>query len=133
MKAYVKPVVLGNSELSEGVYAASGASSDCWRITNFEVKQRSEEGFVTFQIDAAHTNPEQHWANMVVCVEFSQADITNKQDSDYNYTADINGKIGTFSRSFGTNNPTENCGFSFSVYCPDYTTLTAKVVYIKCA
>ena len=41
MKDYVKPVVLVNEELAEGVYAASG--SDCYTVTT-NIHQRPETG-----------------------------------------------------------------------------------------
>lgn len=32
MKPYVKPMIIPNEELAEGVYASSGSSADCWSV-----------------------------------------------------------------------------------------------------
>ena len=33
MRNYMKPVVIVNSEVSEGVYAASGSADECYTVT----------------------------------------------------------------------------------------------------
>lgn len=58
MKNYVKPVVLGNSEMSEGVYAASGS---CYTV-RAEIKQWPAEGRGDYriQLDADHDAADNH-------------------------------------------------------------------------
>ena len=59
MKNYVKPLVLENDEIAEGVYAASGSfavgGSDCYDVTGY-VHQKPEIGRETykFQINGVH-------------------------------------------------------------------------------
>ena len=37
MRNYMKPVVIVNSEVSEGVYAASGSADECYTVTAYTV------------------------------------------------------------------------------------------------
>lgn len=59
MKNYEKPIVLANSELSEGVYAASGA--DCYTVT-YNMHQTPQEGRVDYriQLNATHAASDNH-------------------------------------------------------------------------
>ena len=62
MKDYVKPVVLENEELAEGVYAASGAgasSTDCWTVEPVSVQDWSGSHHV-FEIRCTHSTAVEH-------------------------------------------------------------------------
>lgn len=43
MRDYMKPVVIVNSEVSEGVYAASGSADECYTV-NAYIHQRPQLG-----------------------------------------------------------------------------------------
>lgn len=58
MKDYVKPVVLVNEELAEGVYAASGAG-DCWSIGVTSDQEWNGKGH-TFRIQINHSDKVEH-------------------------------------------------------------------------
>ena len=75
MKNYVKPIVLANEELAEGVYAASGGDfvDGCYK-TSAEIKQWPETGRETYviQFDARHeTNHDSTHQRLVIT--FNQA------------------------------------------------------------
>lgn len=61
MKDYVKPVVLANDEVSEGVYAASGATdvADCWTVNPVSVQDWNGSHHV-FEIRCVHSNTVEH-------------------------------------------------------------------------
>ena len=58
MKNYIKPIIIDNEELAEGVYATgSGDHANCWSIT-YEIKQRNAnpyDPFVNIRIKGEHT------------------------------------------------------------------------------
>lgn len=55
---YIKPVIMLNEDLAEGVYTASG-EADCWTI---EVKSDQEWNgrYHTFRVNIVHSNTVQH-------------------------------------------------------------------------
>ncbi len=78
MKNYEKPVVLANDEVSEGVYAASGAvagdSSDCYTVTAY-IHQTPETGRHDYriQVDAVHDAADDHHSGeQVLTLYFNQ-------------------------------------------------------------
>ncbi|MBP5280886.1 MAG: hypothetical protein J6Z22_00115 [Lachnospiraceae bacterium] len=97
MKNYVKPVVLANEELAEGVYAASG---DCYTVTGY-IHQTPETGRETYvmQFNAVHAAADGHHGGaQVLIITFNQpvtyvssagtlcgGDGTNVISIDYGY------------------------------------------------
>lgn len=71
MKEYVKPVVLANEELAEGVYAASGDT--CWTVTQRGDVIHSYEGRKVFYIDLSHNGAdhETQGANVTFVFNFN--------------------------------------------------------------
>ena len=72
MREYVKPVVLANDELSEGVYAASG--SDCYTV-NANMHQHPEQGRGDYriQMNGVHAASDNHHGGaQVLTVTFNQ-------------------------------------------------------------
>jgi len=60
MKNYEKPIAVVNDELSEGVYAASGASSaDCWTINPYSVQDWNGSHHV-FEVKIVHSDSVKH-------------------------------------------------------------------------
>lgn len=55
MTEYVKPQVLENDELFEGVYAASGSQPDCYTVTT-NIHQRPETGRGDYRIQVNGTH-----------------------------------------------------------------------------
>ena len=49
MRNYMKPVVIVNSEVSEGVYAASGSADECYTVTAY-IHQRPQMGRGDYRI-----------------------------------------------------------------------------------
>lgn len=56
MKEYVKPVILENEELAEGVYAASG---DCWTVSASSAQDWNGSEHV-FEVAAVHSTGLEH-------------------------------------------------------------------------
>lgn len=80
MKDYVKPIVLANEELAEGVYAASGVAgsgSGCYKV-EAHITQRPETGRENYCIqgDAVHNTVEldlHHSGEQILTLYFNQA------------------------------------------------------------
>lgn len=109
MKNYVKPVVLANEALAEGVYAASGGEffDGCYR-TEAEIKQRPETGRETYviQFDAWHeTNHDSTHQRLIITFNqpvtyvwssgtLKEGDGTSTLKIDYDYHNNTTDKIG---------------------------------------
>lgn len=71
MKNYVKPVVLDNEEVFEGVYAASG---DCYTVTAY-IHQFPETGRQTYKLQVNgthHADDGHHSGEQVLILNFNQ-------------------------------------------------------------
>lgn len=106
MKNYVKPVVLANEELAEGVYAASG---DCYTVTGY-IHQVPEEGRNNYvaQFNGVHAAADGHHSGaQTLIITFNQpvkyvqsagtlagGDGTNVLSINYNYHNNANDNIG---------------------------------------
>ena len=79
MKNYVKPIVLANEELAEGVYAASGAATgggdgqDCYTVTAY-IHQTPETGREDYriQVNGVHAAIGHHSTEQVLILYFNQ-------------------------------------------------------------
>lgn len=74
MKDYVKPIVLSNEELAEGVYAASGGipEGDCWTVKASSVQDWNGSHNV-FEVTAVHSKDYKHISiETVVTLTFSE-------------------------------------------------------------
>lgn len=69
MKEYVKPVVLANEELAEGVYAASGDT--CWTVTQRGDVIDSYEGRKVFYINLSHNGADHETQGVNVTFVFN--------------------------------------------------------------
>lgn len=79
MKTYERPIVLVNEELAEGVYAASGAGSDCYTVTAY-IHQTPETGRGDFriQVDAKHAAGDGHHSGQQTLVLYFNQNVTYK-------------------------------------------------------
>lgn len=83
MKAYVKPMILANDELAEGVYAASG---DCWTVTRVTSTQEWDGSNHVFEIGCSHSQEAVHISTVQrFKLVFSQT-ITNAYSNDNGVT-----------------------------------------------
>ncbi len=94
MKDYVKPMVLANEDLAEGVYAASGklTGDDCYSVSS-NIHQRPQEGRGDYRIqfDATHGASDGHHSgeqNLIVA---------------FNMPVEYVGSNGTYVSGSGTN------------------------------
>ena len=83
MKNYIKPIVLVNDEMFEGVYAASGA---CYTVT-YNMHQTPQEGRGDYriQMNAVH-NADHHGTEQVLTVTFNMP-VEFKECAGANATA----------------------------------------------
>lgn len=90
MKNYVKPVVLANEELAEGVYAASGGVADCWTIDVDSVQDWGDSNGHVFSVRCVHSTAMEHISTAItVAVTFS-ATLDATSFSDYPSTVSGN-------------------------------------------
>lgn len=61
MDHYVKPAILANEEIAEGVYAASGEGADCYTVTAY-IHQSPQEGRGDYriQVNGVHAAEDGH-------------------------------------------------------------------------
>lgn len=74
MKDYEKPILVHNDEAFEGVYAASGAGADCYKVTP-RIHQRPETGRGDYriQVDGVHAAGDGHHSGeQVLTLIFNQ-------------------------------------------------------------
>ena len=85
MKNYVKPIVLANEELAEGVYAASGAvgNANCWTIS-VRSDQDWNGSHHVFEVTIVHSDTVQHISTESTSVlTFSHALTDAYTESDF--------------------------------------------------
>ena len=74
MRNYERPVVLVNSELSEGVYAASGASGSACYSTTAYIHQTPETGRGDYRIQVnAHHDADHNCNGQILTISFNQS------------------------------------------------------------
>ena len=111
MKDYVKPIVLANEELAEGVYAASGDGGEgenCYKVTAY-IHQTPETGRGDFriQVNGVHAAGDGHhsgeqilhlYFNQAVTYKSSNGSLVSDGSSElvikYNYHNNANDNIG---------------------------------------
>ena len=74
MRNYMKPVVIVNSEVSEGVYAASGSADECYTVTAY-IHQRPQmgRGDYRIQVNGRHEAADGHHSGQqVLTMNFNQ-------------------------------------------------------------
>ena len=113
MKTYVKPIVLVNEELAEGVYAASGIADggdeDCYTVSAY-IHQTPETGREDYriQVNGVHAAGNGHHSGVQVLTLFFNQDV-NYVDSN----GDLDSGDGSSSISIRYsyhNNPQDNIG-----------------------
>lgn len=72
MKKYLKPVIVVNENMSEGVYAAPSGEPECWNI-NIKSDQKDAGGYHTFRVAARHSTHSQHISRKTtITITFNQ-------------------------------------------------------------
>lgn len=97
---YIKPIVIENEELSEGIYTASGAeNSDCWTATPVSVQDWNGSHHV-FEIHCVHSSMVEHISSTTtVTLSFDQP--VNDAYSEFPCT--FNGNTVTITRELHAN------------------------------
>ncbi len=110
MKNYEKPVVVVDSEIAEGVYAASGYSSGCYTVTaNIHQRPETGRGDYRIQVIATHTATDHHSTGQELTVNFNQP-VT------YNGVTSSTIKV---TYDYHNNNPEYNIGFGDLIVTSD--------------
>lgn len=79
MKNYVKPVVLENEEIFEGVYAASGLlSSECWQ-PSVVMDQADAGGYSTYRVSASHSGTVEHISSQTTITIIFAGNVTGAE------------------------------------------------------
>lgn len=94
MSKYIKPVIVINDELSEGVYAASG-EPECWTI-NVTSDQNDAGGYHTFRVACTHNVVGQHVSTgTTIVITFNQPVTAVEFEG---FTASVSGSVATLKR-----------------------------------
>ncbi len=135
MREYVKPIVLENEELAEGVYAASGSvgegapdegvtdEAECWTVEVTKEQVVAHEGWANFRVKAEHSLVQHISTASTVVINFSQ-NITSANFEGFDVS--ISGSVVTLTRASHGNsyNTHDNYNTLLKVYCEDPTTLS---------
>lgn len=115
MNNYEKPIVLVNSELSEGVFAASGGTG-CFSYSAYSGGNLSDsEGYYEYNVTFSHT-PDAHGCThyFVVYFDSTPEDVIATTNTD-GFTALISGNSVTFAGQQSQANPNENCNIGMKI------------------
>lgn len=117
MKTYVKPVVVVNCDLAEGVYAASGAgeSSDCWAVTSVST-QAYVDGYHIYEVRAVHSQSVVHITTQVTFNLSFSVPIQDAHPEGEGYDVSVNGSTVTVVRNFHANGYNSGDTVSFKVF-----------------
>lgn len=128
MSEYLKPVVLENEELSEGVYAASG---DCWTV-DVTLAQPDAGGYANFRVNAVHSTTAQHISTDTTIVIVFNQPVTNATFEGFDVS--ISGNTVTLTRTSHGNSYASSDQFNtlLSVWADDYKTLSVVSADISC-
>lgn len=123
MKSYEKPIAVVNDEISEGVYAASGAggggggsSTDCWTIEAASVQDWNGSHHV-FEIRCSHSTAVEH--------------ISSNTEVNLTFSASLTDAYSEFPCTFSGSNVTVNRTLHANAY-KSGDTMTYKV-WVKAA
>lgn len=99
MKKYEKPMAVAVNGMSEGVYMASGALNDCWRVTNYYVEGGGEPDEVKGHVQCTHyATYDHHSTEYTVAVTFSNA-IIGVKDAEGDCIPTFSGNTAYFLRT----------------------------------
>lgn len=128
MKDYVKPIVLSNEELAEGVYAASGGipEGDCWTVEAYSVQDWNGSHHV-FEVHAVHSNQYKHISTeTVVTLTFSQNVVSVGNEKEFPST--YNGNTVTITRTLHANGYQSGDQYTFKVWVSTGDETTTKAI-----
>lgn len=109
MKNYAKPVVLANTDLAEGIYAASGADSTCYTVNAYIHQFYSNTDYVEYRIQVNARHNANHSNNkQIVTILFNQP-VNYKYSSGILKSGNNTSKIILEYNYF--QNPKDNIGF----------------------
>lgn len=128
MSKYLKPIVLVNEDLAEGVYAASG---DCWSV---EVTSAQDDagGYHNFRVHAVHSASAEHISSKtVITVVFS--DIVTAATFE-GFDVSVSGNTVTLTRETHGNSYQSSDQFNtlLSIWSDNYKTISVVKADIVC-
>lgn len=130
MKNYVKPIVLANEELAEGVYAASGAvgNANCWTIS-VRSDQDWNGSHHVFEVTIVHSDTVQHISTESTSVlTFSHALTDAYTESDF--SASFGGNTMMVVRSSHANSYKSGDRATFKVWAKAEDEATTKALAV---
>lgn len=121
---YQKPVILVNDDLAEGVYAASGSSTDCWEVSGGSVQDYNGSHHV-FEISAKHSTDVTHITTQVVYTFTFSAPVTNAY-SESDFVTTFSGSTVTVTRNLHANGYNSGDNVTFKVWVKAADEATTK-------
>jgi hypothetical protein len=126
MKGYEKPVLIETEEMAEGVYAASGSSSnsstDCWTVSARSVQQWNGSHNV-FEVSCRHSNTVQHISSATrVTLTFSGL-VTNAYSE---FSCDYSGDTVVVTRELHANAYNSGDSVTYKVWVASVDEATTK-------
>ncbi len=127
MKDYVKPVVLENEELAEGVYAASGAgvsTTDCWTVDAYSVQAWNGSHNV-FEVHAVHSAGVQHISGCTTVTLTFSVPLT---DAYSEFSCTFSGKTVTVTRELLADAYMSGDDYTYKVWVKAADEATTKAI-----
>lgn len=124
MKNYVKPVVLANEELAEGVYAASGGVAECWTVAPKSV-QDWDGAYHVFEIHCVHPDTVEHISSASTVVLTFSAPLT---DAKSEFTTSWSGSTVTVVRTLHANAYKSGDDVTYKVWVKAADEATTKAI-----
>ena len=131
MKDYVKPIVLSNEELAEGVYAASGGipEGDCWTVEAYSVQDWNGSEHV-FEVKAIHSNEFKHISiETVVTLTFSTTVTSAKSE----FPCTFSGNTVTVTRTLLADGYKSGDNYTYKVWVSTGDEATTKAITCESA
>lgn len=132
MKDYVKPIVLTNEELAEGVYAASGgvggmSESDCWTVEAYSVQDWNGRGHV-FEVKAVHSNQFKHISTETVVTLTFSTDVASAGIDEFEFPTSCSGNTVTITRTLHANGYMSGDTYTYKVWVSTGDEATSKAI-----
>jgi len=132
MNNYEKPVVMVNEELAEGVYAASGAVSTCWKYNSSQTEGGGDGVYRNVKVHLYHDSSEGHGKEAISAVVYFNETLGGVKSDDVTITSWSGNQVsvsGILSKSDVVSNPNCNVVFTVSVKASASVQCTGATIY----
>ena len=130
MKGYVKPEIIANEDLSEGIFMASGAvagtSTDCWTVSGRSVQNWNGSHNV-FEMKAIHSKGVVHITSKVDFVYTFSGPIADAYSEGGNEVS-VNGNTVNVTRNLHANGYNSGDVVTFKVWVKSFDEASTKAL-----